>query len=1393
MPPSQRPDHPTGGRRFVGKQPSVLENSNADGPIDHPLPSPDDDLDVETDHSAPRNRLWEQETRDLFKHRAQGHATYHPACPQCIGARGVTKHRRKQGERGIEVQADFAVFEDFRVLCLVETSSGSLGYIYMRANREVSLNETLAWARSVGITGPSSCVVYIKHDAEPSLVSSLEKALPAKLEKSAPQSHESVGNAERSVRYLQETLAILKQDLLDAGFRLKTNPESLPFITRYIANSHNFHHHVFGGQRTPMQIVCGQDRQPPTSNLLGAIVFAEVPDSVESPSGSRFVVAAFLGYEYASKGCMVSGKVGAENAPKVFRAKSIRILNKLKFSCELCDFLLTNEALDGGPSPSADQQVFDDPELKLRPDAMPKTGPPKAWLVQHGRTPGCYACENKTLHGRVHSAKCKKRYLDAQAAKDSIPLSAPVEAENPNVYPRSRPDSYFPLEQPAVAPAENKEAVDDDDDDYAPSIADTDAMDVDLGEAEADTPMEVGSLMLQQLSLKYGEVYEGVDPEIIENHINMEFCSHFTIDPMMFYKLHGLTSSFDPEKGKLAPFYLPKIGENTTFDSFELGGKTVYLARPCRVFSEDNQSLDVQEAIKGRIVELKALESVKFGKIVSKAEADAFCKTHNIKPIGCRWVVGPKEIEGRMGVRCRMVVQQVAAGNGVAATLGYSSATPSNEAIRALLIHVSSQNWHIGSLDVSTAFMNAALPPGVKVVIRLPNDVSADPKQHQAVFAVVYQALNGLRCASKAWIQLAKTIAEKHNLSSPPTEPCVFQGTFKRGSFSCEMSLVLYVDDVLVGCSDSQGISELREAFLEKVAKIKVTGGIKPSEPGSITFLGREVARFPGSDSMFMRVPPVYLKECVSHVSATEVPPQLELEKMTSDLDNTPLSPEAASKYRSVLGRLAWFCQTRLDLLRYVSILSTGQATPLHKHEQGLNKLLRYVKSNLHQFQEFKPSNHRSLQLFCDASWGVRSFSGYCVFWCGSLLKAVSRAQTAIALSACEAEMVSLTQGCQETIGILHLVGFLDGYAKPQVRTLQDFLQADVEELPNGLFVVFTDSESGQKLLQGDGFNRRTRHLRLAHTFVQRLVYQKIIEVNWLGTDEQIADVLTKILDRVKFAKFRKMMGFIDRLPPEAWQFVVEKKKQVPDTDELVAVLAMPEEKIMSMYIPTRLESEFKNIHHELKKKGKKLVFLELCTKLESGFAPIHKKVFGKTTAYVIQVTKEDDLMSCGEFLVYQLEEIKKNSDSVSIAIWLSPPCTGGSPAQFLSQGYEVRQARYYNQLIDILKTATNLFSHANFSLFEMSRYCQFWKSVEVRKFLDRFEMTCTCYYDRCAYEAGSQRTAKHPFRIQSSVALQAEKICTCKEHLGFSEQNLAELASYPKPMVLEIAKQLCQ
>jgi hypothetical protein len=68
-------------------------------------------------------------------------------------------------------------------------------------------------------------------------------------------------------------------------------------------------------------------------------------------------------------------------------------------------------------------------------------------------------------------------------------------------------------------------------------------------------------------------------------------------------------------------------------------------------------------------------------------------------------------------------------------------------------------------------------------------------------------------------------------------------------------------------------------------------------------------------------------------LKATDTPPNLD--RLTEKMEDDPVSSEAAKKYRSDLGRFAWWSQTRADFFRYISILAMGQQWPTVGFEKG--------------------------------------------------------------------------------------------------------------------------------------------------------------------------------------------------------------------------------------------------------------------------------------------------------------------------------------------------------------------------------------------------------------------------------------------------------------------------
>jgi hypothetical protein len=51
-------------------------------------------------------------------------------------------------------------------------------------------------------------------------------------------------------------------------------------------------------------------------------------------------------------------------------------------------------------------------------------------------------------------------------------------------------------------------------------------------------------------------------------------------------------------------------------------------------------------------------------------------------------------------------------------------------------------------------------------------------------------------------------------------------------------------------------------------------------------------------------------------------------------------------------------------------------------------------------------------------------------------------------------------------------------------------------------------------------FHDKTKHIEIWYHYIRDLVQKGVVKLQYVGTDEQVADVLTKPLSRVKFEYF---------------------------------------------------------------------------------------------------------------------------------------------------------------------------------------------------------------------------------------------------------------------------------
>ena len=65
------------------------------------------------------------------------------------------------------------------------------------------------------------------------------------------------------------------------------------------------------------------------------------------------------------------------------------------------------------------------------------------------------------------------------------------------------------------------------------------------------------------------------------------------------------------------------------------------------------------------------------------------------------------------------------------------------------------------------------------------------------------------------------------------------------------------------------------------------------------------------------------------------------------------------------------------------------------------------------------------------------------------------------------------------------------------------------------------------KMTENPVFHDRSKHIEIRYFYIRDMMQKGAIKIQYVSTDEQVANVLTKPLSRVKFEHFRDKLGVV--------------------------------------------------------------------------------------------------------------------------------------------------------------------------------------------------------------------------------------------------------------------------
>ncbi|GJU93097.1 retrovirus-related pol polyprotein from transposon TNT 1-94 [Tanacetum coccineum] len=312
------------------------------------------------------------------------------------------------------------------------------------------------------------------------------------------------------------------------------------------------------------------------------------------------------------------------------------------------------------------------------------------------------------------------------------------------------------------------------------------------------------------------------------------------------------------------------------------------------------------------------------------------------------------------------------------------------------------------------------------------------------------KALYGLKQAPRAWYDILSSFLISQDISKGSVDPTLFT---RRGGK--ELLLVqIYVDDIIFAASTP----ELCDLF----SKI-MCSKFKMSMMGKISFfLGLQISQSPRG--IFINQSKYALESLKKYGFDSCDPvdtPMVEKSKLDEDKEGKAVDP---SHYRGMIGTL------------------------LYLTARTVNRGLWYPKDSSIALTAFADADHAGCQ---DTR---HSTSGSMQFLRDRLISWSSKRQKSTAISTTKAEYIDLSDCCAQILWMRsQLTDYGFGFNK---------------------ILMYYDNKSAIALCYNNVQNSRSKHIDIRFHFIKEHVENGVIELYFVNTEYQLADIFTKALGR---------------------------------------------------------------------------------------------------------------------------------------------------------------------------------------------------------------------------------------------------------------------------------------
>nr|GFA06233.1 retrovirus-related Pol polyprotein from transposon TNT 1-94 [Tanacetum cinerariifolium] len=248
----------------------------------------------------------------------------------------------------------------------------------------------------------------------------------------------------------------------------------------------------------------------------------------------------------------------------------------------------------------------------------------------------------------------------------------------------------------------------------------------------------------------------------------------------------------------------------------------------------------------------------------------------------------------------------------------------------------------------------------------------------------------------------------------------------------------------------------------------------------------------------------------------------VEKSKLDEDKEGKAVDP---LHYCGMTGTLLYLTASRPDLQFAICMCARYQAHPTEKHVLAVKRIFRYLRGTVHRGLWYPKDSSIALTTFADADHAgcqdtCGSTSGSVQFLGERLISWSSKRKKSAAISSTKAEYIALSRCCAQ---ILWMRSQLSDYG------------LGFNKIP-----MYCDNKSAIALCCNNVQYSRSKHIDIRYHFIKDQVENEVIELYFVNTEYQLADLFIKALGRDRIEFLINKLGMRSFMPETLKQLMDE-------------------------------------------------------------------------------------------------------------------------------------------------------------------------------------------------------------------------------------------------------------